>query len=91
MSSFDIEDGAATITITGWVDRVKAFTPERFWGWMPLVSILCGIAYTFMAKPGRTVVSDRIALGVVLGLTASGLFAGVNSLSKKKDVPAIKT
>lgn len=80
---FNLEDSAATLTITGWVDRVKALLPEKHWKWMPVVSVVVGIAYAVMAKPGYASLANRIALGAMLGLTASGLFAGVNSALKK--------
>lgn len=78
-----VEDGAATATITGWVQLVKGWLPEKHWKFLPAVSIGCGILYALAAKPGSSGMGQRLLAGVILGLTASGLFSAVNAAFKK--------
>lgn len=77
MSSFNMEDGTALFAINGYVQVVKRWLPEKLKVYMPLIPVLCGILYVFLVKPGGvTSLMDTISLGVMLGLSASGAYAG---------------
>lgn len=62
---------ALTVGLTETVKRAFK-VPSRF---APLVSLVFGISLAFLNNPGVSV-SDIILAGVIVGLTASGLYSG---------------
>lgn len=80
MSTFNLEDSAAMVTITGYVGIVHKYVPEKYGKLMPLVAIAVGIGYAFAIKPGPVMsASQSIALGVMLGLSACGAYSSTKA------------
>lgn len=84
MTGFDIEDSAAIVTISGWVQIVKTWIPEKFNHFAPLISMICGIVYIIAVKPSTgSGFFKNATLGVVLGLTACGTYSAVKNASER--------
>ncbi len=63
--------GGITVALTQFVKKVF-ITNTRY---APLVSLVIGIALAFFFIPELTI-SVRILVGIIIGLTASGLYSG---------------
>lgn len=66
---------------TALTQAIKLVVPDRFRKFMPITSIVIGIGLVVFFSED----SLRMAIlsGLVVGLTASGLFSGVKSLAGK--------
>jgi hypothetical protein len=67
-----------TPAIIGITEVVKRVIPSRF---APLVSLLLGMASGFFYAPEQET-AQKILAGVVLGLTASGIYSGVKNTAQ---------
>ncbi|TXL65641.1 hypothetical protein FHP05_05830 [Cerasibacillus terrae] len=77
---FNLYDVAFVPLITGLVQVFKvAGLPKKF---LPLVSLLLGIGGgVFYISPGD--LKGGIIIGIVLGLSASGLYSGTKNMMEK--------
>lgn len=65
--------------IIGLVQIFKNLTPERFWKFSPLVSILVAVIITWVTKDYG--VKDMLLSSFVLGLTSCGMYSSVKTLA----------
>jgi hypothetical protein len=81
MSAFNIEDTAAIVSIAGQVQVVKRWLPDKWLKLLPVVAIAFGVLYAFAIKPdGHGVtMAQSIALGVMLGISATGIHSGMKN------------
>ena len=70
---------AICVGLTEIVKKLKI--PTRF---IPLVALVIGVAFAFLANVGESVAMN-VFQGLIIGLSAVGLFSGVkNSVERKK-------
>lgn len=77
-------DAAAVTAVIGYTAQVRQFLPERFQKATVLVSCLLGVLYAVALRPSRQELARNISAGIMIGLAASGGFAGMKSLIETK-------
>lgn len=78
-------DAAAVTAVIGYSNVVRQFLPERFKKDMVLVSCLLGILYAFSIRPGKTEIVHNITSGIMVGLMASGGYAGMKNFVENRE------
>ena len=73
-------DAAAVTAVMGYTERVKAFLPERWAKASVLVSCIIGILYAITLRPTKQDLPGNISSGIMVGLAASGGFAGMKGI-----------
>ncbi|SMO55194.1 hypothetical protein [Melghirimyces algeriensis] len=83
MSGIGFDDAMLIAVITGLVELFKDVGfPKRF---APLLALACGIAAgVFYVNPGD--LTAGILSGIVMGLSAVGLYSGSKNMVKKGEV-----
>ena len=72
-------DAAAVTAVIGYTDRILSAAPRlRQFG--ALVACVLGVLYSVSLRPGKHEIASSISAGVMIGLAASGGFAGIKSV-----------
>ncbi len=79
-------DATAVTAVIGYTASVKAFLPERWAKASVLISCLIGILYAITLRPTKQDLVGNISSGVMVGLAASGGFAGMKNF--REGLPA---
>jgi len=81
----DIAGIAVVPLILAVVQAFKAFTSEKMHKYSSLLSIILGFAFAWLSVPNGEAFDFKslILNGLVLGLTASGLYSSTKSLMKE--------
>lgn len=69
---------------TGVVEVIKQFTGEKSSRFLPLISLITGLVITLGVAPLSFSLTDKIIYGLIVGLSASGLYDGVKTLKQEK-------
>jgi hypothetical protein len=70
---------------TGIVEVIKQFTGEKSSRFLPLISLITGLVITLGVSPLSFSLTDKIIYGLIVGLSASGLYDGAKTLITKPD------
>ena len=70
---------------TGIVEVIKRATGEKSSRFLPLISLFTGVILALNVAPLSFSITDKIIYGLILGLSASGLYDGVKTFEKKKE------
>jgi len=68
---------------TGVVEVIKQFTGEKSSRFLPLISLITGLVITLGVAPLSFSLTDKIIYGLIVGLSASGLYDGVKTFKKE--------
>ena len=75
-------DAGAVTAVIGYTQAVRRVAPERFHKWMVFVACAFGILYAISFRPGKHRLLENIISGTMVGLAASGGFAGMKSVTE---------
>lgn len=73
-------DAAAVTAVIGYTEQVKRILPEQWHKASVVVSCILGILYAIALRPVKAELIRNISSGVMIGLAASGGFAGMKGL-----------
>jgi hypothetical protein len=73
-------DAGAVTAVIGYTAQVKRFLPENWAKASVLVSCALGVLYAVSLRPGKHELGRNIVSGIMIGLAASGGFAGMKNL-----------
>lgn len=75
-------DAGAVTAVIGYTQVVRARLPEKFHKYMVFVSCAIGMLYAVSIRPGTSKLVDSLISGTMIGLAASGGFAGMKSVAE---------
>ena len=75
-------DAGAVTAVIGYTQAVRRVIPEKFHKWMVFVSCAFGILYAVSIRPGKMKFVENVISGTMVGLAASGGFAGMKSVAE---------
>ena len=70
-------DAGAIAAVIGYTERVKVLLPARWASASVLISCALGVLYALALRPGKHEIIGNISSGIMIGLAASGGFAGM--------------
>lgn len=79
-------DAGAVVAVIGYTERLKVFLPERWAKASVLLSVALGILYAISLRPTKRDLLANVSSGVMVGLAASGGFAGMKNFRER--IPA---
>jgi len=77
-------------SVIGYTAIVKGFLPEKWQKDTVLLSCALGILYAFSVRPGKAAIMGNIVSGIMIGLSASGGYAGMKNFVENRKLPALK-
>lgn len=81
MDSIAYDAGAVTAVI-GYTQAIRRYIPAKFHKFMVFVACGMGILYALSIRPGKHQLMQNVVNGTMIGLAASGGFAGMKSVAE---------
>lgn len=70
-------DAGAVTAIIGYTERLKNLLPDKWAAGSVLISCTLGVLYALSLRPGKHEIVRNVCQGIMIGLAASGGFAGM--------------
>jgi hypothetical protein len=77
-------DAAAVTAVIGYTEQIKRFLPDAWQRASVLISCVLGVLYVVALRPSKMDLPRNISAGVMIGLAASGGFAGMKGIVELK-------